>query len=286
MADTVCNQSDTFRIGDEDPVNRLGYGAMRVTGDGIIGSPPDENRAIDVIKQAMELGVTFFDTADSYGPGTSERLLREAGAPERALVASKAGLLRNVAGDWIRRGDPDHLHNQVLCSLDRLGVEAIDLYQLHRPDPDITFADSVHAFAEMKDRGQIRHVGLSNVSVEQLEEARDVVDIATVQNRYNVGNREHEPVLEACAAAGIGFIPWGPLYVADDDVPAPLRTVADELDASVHQMALAWLLDHSPNIIPIPGTSDLSHLEENVAASAIELSTDQRHRLDSIDPGE
>lgn len=280
------NASDTFAIGDELQVHRLGYGAMRITGPQIIGPPNDEQGAIELIQEAMELGVDFIDTADSYGPGTSERLLRAAGAPEEAVVASKAGLLRDFEGTWNAHGDPAYLTNQVLCSLDRLGVDTIDLYQFHRPDDDTAFVDSVRAFAEMRDRGQIRHVGLSNVSVEQLETALDIVDIATVQNRYNVGNREHEAVLELCERRDIGFMPWGPLYVADGDPPDPLEEVATELGASVWQVAIAWLLEHSPVMLPIPGTSSMEHLHENLAASHLDLSADLKARLDRVDPAD
>lgn len=284
MTEAQRNRSDTYAIGGDLEVRRLGFGAMRVTGEGILGPPPDEAAAISLIERAMDMGVDLIDTADSYGPGTSERLLRAAGVPDRAVVATKGGLLRNPAGDWLPHGPPAYLRNQVLCSLDRLGVETIDLYQLHRPDPDVPFEDSVHALAEMRDRGRIRHIGLSNVSVDQLEAARDVVEIATVQNRYNVGNREHEPVLEACATADIGFIPWGPLYAADGDIPGPLRTVADELEATPHQVAIAWLLEHASVTLPIPGTSDPEHLAANVAASEIALDDDQKERLDDVDP--
>ena len=289
MSPGLTNESGRFEIGDGLTVNRLGFGAMRLTGDDVIGPPDDEAAAREVIRRAVDCGVDFIDTADSYGPGVSERLLGAEldsdGADSDVVVASKAGLLRAQNGDWLPHGDPDFLQNQVLCSLDRLGVDEIDLYQFHRPDPDTPFADSVHAFAEMKDAGQIRHVGLSNVTVEQLEDAQEIVDIATVQNRYNVANREQEAVLEACEAADVGFIPWGPLYgVDDDDAREVLTDIADAHDASPQQIALTWLLEHSDVMLPIPGTSSVEHLEANVAAAGLSLSDDEMARLDAIDP--
>jgi pyridoxine 4-dehydrogenase len=277
----IENASDTFEIGGEYTVHRLGFGAMRVTGPDIIGAPEDEAEAQRVLQRAVELGVDFVDTADSYGPGVSERLIREALDPSDAVVATKAGLLRNTDGDWLPHGDPDFIRNQALCSLDRLGVDSIDLYQFHRPDPDTPFEDSVHAFAELKDEGLVDHVGLSNVSVEQLETARDIVDVATVQNSFNVADREHEDVLAACEDYGIGFIPYFPMGGGDlaatrDD----LEAVAARHDATVRQVALAWLLDYSPVTLPIPGTSSVDHLESNVAASELSLTDDDRARLD------
>jgi len=286
MTDEIRNESDTFEIGGERTVHRLGFGAMRLTGEDIIGPPADEAEAKRVIRRAVELGVDFIDTADSYGPGVSERLLgEELGADDDVLVASKAGLLRHRDGEWPRHGDPKFLHNQVLCSLDRLRTDTIDVYQYHRPDSDTDFEDSVHAFAEMKDAGQISHVGLSNVSVEQLETARDIVDIATVQNEYSIGNRDHEDVLRACEEHDIGFIPYGPFYTVDDEgVAGVLDDVADDHDASRRQVALAWILHHSDVTLPIPGTSSVDHLEQNVAASQISLTEDELARLDDVDP--
>jgi len=286
MPDELSNESDTFDIGGEHTVHRLGFGAMRLTGEDIIGRPGDEAEAKRVIRRAVDLGVDFIDTADSYGPGVSERLLgEELDESDDVLVASKAGLLRHREGEWPRHGDPQFLHNQVLCSLDRLRTDTIDLYQFHRPDPDTDFEDSVHAFAEMKDEGQIRHVGLSNVSVEQLETAREIVDIATVQNQYNVAYRGDEDVLQACEEYDVGFMPWGPLYTVDDDgVAGVLDDVAANHDATRRQVALAWILAHSDVTLPIPGTSSVEHLESNVAASQLDLSDDDLARLNDIDP--
>jgi pyridoxine 4-dehydrogenase len=276
-----ANDSDTFEIGGEATVHRMGYGAMRVTGPDIVGPPADEDAARDVLRRAVELGVDFVDTADSYGPGVSERLVGEALGDEDAFVATKAGLLRTRGGDWLPHGDPDFLENQVLCSLDRLGVDSLDLLQLHRPDPDTPFEDSVHRLAELRDAGLVDHVGLSNVSVDQLEAARDVVDVATVQNEYNVANRDHEDVLSACEDYGIGFVPYFPIGGGDlGEKREALTAVAGDHDATVRQVALAWLLDHSPVTLPIPGTSTVDHLEENVAATRLSLTDDDRARLD------
>ncbi|AQL42449.1 oxidoreductase [Halorientalis sp. IM1011] len=280
----VDNQSDTFDIGGELTVHRLGFGAMRLCGEEIIGPPEDEESARDVLRRAVELGVDFVDTADSYGPGVSERLIREAGVADETVVATKAGLLRNREGDWLPHGDPDYIRNQVLASRDRLGVETIDLYQFHRPDPDTPFEESVEAFAELQDEGLVDHVGLSNVTVEQLETARDIVDVATVQNSYNLADPEgdygSDRVLDACEEYGIGFIPYFPLGAGDLGEKADvIDDIAADYDASRMQIALAWLLQHSPVTLPIPGTSSLDHLEENVAASGIELTSDEIARL-------
>jgi pyridoxine 4-dehydrogenase len=277
----VHNDSDTFDVGGELTVRRLGFGAMRITGEDIIGPPADEPAARYVLQRAVDLGVDFIDTADSYGPGVSERLIREALDPADAVVATKAGLLRNRSGDWLRHGDPDYIRNQALVSRDRLGVDSIDLYQFHGVDPDTPFEDSVHAFAELQADGLVDHVGLSNVTVDQLETARDIVDVATVQNSYNVADREHEDVLEACEDYGIGFVPYFPMGGGDlDGKRDALAAVADDHDATIRQVALAWLLDYSPVTLPIPGTSSVDHLESNVAASHLDLTAEDRARLD------
>jgi aryl-alcohol dehydrogenase-like predicted oxidoreductase len=277
---------DTFDIGGTDTVNRLGFGAMRICGDDIVGTPDDEEAAREVVQRALDLGVNLVDTADSYGPGVSERLLREAGAPEEAFVATKAGLLRNADGDWLRHGDPEYIRNQVLVSRDRLGVDTIDLYQYHAPDPDTDFEESVQTFAELKDEGFVRHVGLSNVTVEELETARDIVDVATVQNHYNVLTRDSDRldgdgrrVLEACEEYDIGFIPYFPLAAGDLSDVDGIEAVADAHDATVYQIALAWLLQSSDVTLPIPGTSSIDHLEANVAAADIELTDDELAQL-------
>ncbi|UOO94924.1 aldo/keto reductase [Halococcus dombrowskii] len=268
------NRSDTFDIGGEDTVHRLGYGAMRLTGEEIIGPPDDEEEAKEVLHRATELGVDFIDTADSYGPAVSERLIGEALAPyEDVFVATKGGLWRDDRdGSWPRCGQPGYIRNSILGSLDRLKTDTIDLYQYHRPDPDMDYAEAVETFADLKDEGKVNHVGVSNVSVEQLETARDVVEIATVQNQYNIGDREHEAVLDYCEEHDIGFIPWAPLGSGDLD---GLDEVADNHDATPYQVGLAWLLQHSPVMLPIPGTSSVEHVEENIAASDIELTDEE-----------
>lgn len=277
------NDSGTFDLDGELTVTRLGFGAMRLCGEEIIGPPEDEQDAKDVVQEAVDLGVDFIDTADSYGPGVSERLLREAIDTDEVTIATKAGLLRNSDGEWLNHADPDYIRNQVLVSRDRLGVDSIDLYQLHSPDPDTPFEDSITAFAELKDEGFIDHIGLSNVSVDQLETARDHVEIATVQNQYNVLNRDHEDVLQACEDYDIGFIPYFPIAAGSiSDIDA-IQEVADAHDATVYQIALAWLLEHSDVMLPIPGTGSLEHLEENVAASSISLSNEEYSQLAALD---
>jgi len=271
---------DTFDIGGDLTVNRLGFGAMRITGPDILGNPDDPAEVNRVLDRALELGVDFVDTADAYGPGTSERLLAEAGVPDDAVVATKGGLLRSPNGDWLRHGAPDYLRNAVLCSLDRLGVDAIDLYQYHAPDPDVSIEESMRALADLKDRGLIRHVGVSNVSVEQLQRARDVVSVATVQNEYNVADRTHDDVLDVCEDADIGFVPYFPLGGGDlGEKATVLDDVAVAHDATRRQVALAWLLHRSSVVLPIPGTSTVEHLEANVAAADIALTDDEMSRL-------
>jgi aryl-alcohol dehydrogenase-like predicted oxidoreductase len=277
---------DTFDIGGDLTVRRLGFGAMRITDDDILGEPDDPEAAREVLRRAAEL-VDLIDTADSYGPGVSERLIGETLAPyDDVVVATKGGLLRNSSGDWLPRCDPDHLRNAVLCSRDRLRTDTIDLYQLHTVDPDVDLEDSVTALAELKDDGLLEHVGLSNVSLEQLETARDHVDVATVQNHFNVETRDTarvdgdgRRVLEACEADDIGFIPYFPLAAGDLADVSGIHDVADAHDGTPEQVALAWLLDRSDVILPIPGTSSVQHLEENVAAADLELTPEEFERL-------
>ncbi|OAQ51408.1 oxidoreductase [Natrinema mahii] len=279
-SNSITNESDTFEIG-ETTVHRLGFGAMRITGEDIIGAPDDEAAAREVVEHAVDCGVDLIDTADSYGPAASERLIGEAiGDHDDVLVATKAGLLRNREGDWLAHGDPDYIRNQVLTSLDRLRTDTIDLYQFHRPDDDTPFEDSVAAFAELKDEGLVREVGLSNVSPELIDQAREQVEVATVQNRYNLNDRGAADSLELCAENDIGFIPWAPIN--GDDLAEHgdlLDEIAETHDATRRQVGLAWLLERSPVILPIPGTSDPDHLESNVAASELSLSDDEVQRL-------
>jgi pyridoxine 4-dehydrogenase len=275
--------SGSFTIAGDLEVNRLGFGAMRITGDGIWGPPDDPDNARAVLRRAVELGVDLIDTADSYGPEVSEQLIAEALAPypQGLVIATKGGLERTGPGGWPRNGRPEHLRRACEGSLRRLRLERIDLYQLHRPDPDVPYEESVGALKELRDEGKIRHVGVSNVSVEQLAAARRVVEIATVQNRYSVADRASEDVLEACARDAIGFLPWWPLG-AGDVAGGPLREVADRHDATPFQVAIAWLLRRSPVMLPIPGTQSLDHLEENVAAAGLELDDDDLARLDDL----
>jgi aryl-alcohol dehydrogenase-like predicted oxidoreductase len=272
----------TFDIGGETTVHRLGFGGMRMCGQGILGEPEDPDAVRAVARHAREAGVDLIDTADAYGPGTNERQFSEAIDTTAAelTLATKGGLLRNTDGDWIPHADPDYLHDAVLCSRDRLGVDTIDLYQLHRPDPAVPIEDSVTALAELQDEGLIEHVGLSNVSVEQLDRASDVASIATVQNQYNVANRDHEPVLEACEDRGIGFIPYFPIGGgALEDRRDDLERIATSHDATLRQVALAWLLEHSDVTLPIPGTSSVEHLEENLGAADLELDSEAMAEL-------
>ena len=273
--------SETFTIGGDLEVRRLGFGAMRITGDGIWGPPDDPEGAKRLLRRVPELGINLIDTADSYGPDVSENLIAEALHPYDGLViATKGGLERTGPGEWPRNGRPEHLKQACEGSLRRLRVDQIDLYQLHSPDDDVPYEDSVGALRELQDEGKVRHVGVSNVSVDQLEQARGIVDVATVQNRYNLTDRSSEDVLDACEEAGIGFIPWFPLAVgslADDG--GPLDELAGRHGATAGQVALAWLLARSPVMLPIPGTSSVEHLEENVAAAQLELSADEQDEV-------
>jgi pyridoxine 4-dehydrogenase len=265
---------DTFRIGGDLEVRRLGYGAMRITGDGIWGPPDDPENARAVLRRVLELGVNLIDTADSYGPEVSENLIAEAlhPYPDGLVIATKGGLRRSGPGQWPRDARPERLKECCEGSLRRLKVDRIDLYQLHSPDPRVPFEDSVEALKELQDEGKIRHIGVSNVSVEELEAAREIVDVVTVQNRYNVADRHSEDVLEVCEEAGIGFIPWFPLAVGELARPGgPLDEVARNHRATPGQVALAWLLARSDVMLPIPGTASLEHLEENVAAAGLQL---------------
>ncbi len=277
--------SGTFLLGGDLPVVRLGYGAMQLTGPGVWGPPRDHAEAVAVVRRAVELGVTLIDTADSYGPFYSEEVIREALHPYPAdvVVATKAGLLRTGPDVWVPCGRPAYLRQQVETSLRRLGLERIDLFQLHRIDPEVALEDQVGELRALAEEGKIRHLGLSEVSVEQLQAAQQVAPIVSVQNLYNLAHRDAEPLLEHCEAEGIGFIPWFPLATgrlsASD---GPLAEAAREHGATPAQLALAWLLQRSPVMLPIPGTSRVAHLESNVAAAGLELTADQRDRLAAL----
>jgi aryl-alcohol dehydrogenase-like predicted oxidoreductase len=266
---------DTFRLGGDLEVRRLGYGAMRLCGPGIIGWPDDRENALAVLRRVVELGVTFIDTADAYGPHVNELQIAEAlhPYPEGLVVATKGGLLHDRTSSWPPDGRREHLREACEGSLLRLRLDRIDVYQLHRPDPSVPLEESVGALGELRDEGKIRHVGLSNVSVEQLERARAIVPVASVQNRYSVADRQWEDVVEACDRWGIAFLPWFPLAAGSlADARGPLERVAARHEATPAQVAIAWLLQRSPVVCPIPGTSSLAHLEENLAAGRIELS--------------
>jgi pyridoxine 4-dehydrogenase len=278
---TVAQSSGTFELGGDLTVNRLGFGAMRITGEGVWGPPEDHDESVRVLRRAVELGVNFIDTADSYGPNVSEELIREALHPyDGVVVATKAGLLRTGPGEWIQLAFPAYLRQEAEMSLRRLGVERIDLFQLHRIDEKFPLEDQIGELAAMQQEGKIRHVGLSEVGVEQLEAAQKITPIVSVQNMYNVAARAAEPLLETCEAQGIGFIPWFPLAAGPLAAPdGPLQRIAAEHDATPSQLALAWLLKRSPVMLPIPGTSKVSHLEQNVAAAEIKLSDEEFETL-------
>jgi aryl-alcohol dehydrogenase-like predicted oxidoreductase len=275
--------SGTFRIGGELEVVRLGYGAMRITGAGIWGPPRDHDEAIRVLRRAVELGVSLIDTADSYGPHVSEELLAEAlfPYPDGLVIATKAGFRRPGPGEWIEDGRPEHLREAVAGSLRRLRLDRIDLLQLHRIDPKVPADDQLETLRALRDEGKIRLIGLSEVTLEQLEHARTVLDVVTVQNLYNVTNRRSQPVLERCEELGIGFIPWWPLAVGRlADAGGALAASAERTGATPSQVALAWLLHRSPVVLPIPGTSSVRHLEENLGAATVSLGEDEMRALD------
>jgi pyridoxine 4-dehydrogenase len=274
--------NDTFPIGGDLVVHRAAFGAMRLTGDGVWGWPADVDDAIKVARRAVELGVDFIDTADSYGPGTNEKLLADAlhPYPPGLVIATKAGQSRPGPGEWKPLGRPEYLRQQAELSLRRLKLDRIELFQLHRVDPQVPADEQFGALKRLQDEGKIRHIGLSEVTVGQLELARRQIEVVSVQNLYNLAERGHEAVLDYCERENIAFIPWRP--VAKGALTRPegtLNTVAKELDATPSQVALAWLLRRSPVMIPIPGTSSIAHLEENLAAARLELSDDQFARL-------
>lgn len=279
----TTQSSGTFAIGGDLTVNRLGFGAMRLTGKGVWGPPADRDECIRVLRRAVELGVDFIDTANSYGPYVSEELIREALHPYTdVVIATKAGLLRTGPDVWPVLGYPAYLRQECEMSLRRLGVDRIDLFQLHRIDDKFPAEDQIGELVALQQEGKIRHIGLSEVNVDQLRAAQKTATIVSVQNMYNVSARSAEPVLDACEADGLGFIPWfplaaGPLAAAD----GPLQRIAADHHASASQLALAWLLKRSPVMLPIPGTSKVAHLEENVGAAAIELSDAEFDTLSS-----
>jgi len=278
-----CVRNMTLRLGDS-VVNRLGYGTMRLVGEGAWGEPRDREHACKVLRRAAELGVNFFDTADAYGPAIAEELLREALHPYTGLViATKGGITRQGPAKAAPCGRPEYLHQCVEMSLRRLGVDTIELYQLHRIDPLVPVEESLGKLVELREQGKLRHIGLSEVTVAQIEQARRVTRIASVQNKYNLSERKHEAVLEYCTANGIAFIPWYPVDAGRLNKPdGPFAEKAREKGITVLQLSLAWLLNKSPVVLPIPGTYSLEHLEQNVAAAKVNLSEDEVEEIELI----
>jgi pyridoxine 4-dehydrogenase len=283
--DTVAAGSGTFTLGGDLTVNRLGFGAMRITGKGIWGEPADRQEAQRVLRRAVELGINFIDTADSYGPFVSEQLIGDTLAPYPAglIIATKGGLTRQGPDQWLPVGRPEYLRQCVEMSLRRLRLERIDLYQLHRIDAKVALEDQLGVLKEMQQEGKIRHIGLSEVSVEEIQKAQAIVPIVSVQNLYNLANRSSEAVLNFCEQNDLGFIPWFPVDAGKLARPdGPLDQAAQNHQASVAQLALAWLLKRSPVMLPIPGTSSVAHLEENTRAAGIELTAEEFDALTQL----
>jgi aryl-alcohol dehydrogenase-like predicted oxidoreductase len=285
MTAPAAAAAGTFTLGDME-VRRMGFGAMRITGKGIWGPPDDPEEAKRVLRRVVELGVNLIDTADSYGPEASENLIAEAlhPYPDDLVIATKGGLRRTGPGEWPRDLRCERIKDCCEASLRRLKVDCIDLYQLHAVDPEVPYEETVGAAADLKAEGKIRHVGVCNVGRTELEIARSIVDVVAVQNRYSVVDRSSEKVLDVCTRDGLGFLPWFPLGAGDlgEEAASTLDEVAAAHDASRFQIALAWLLHHSPVMLPIPGTSSVDHLEENVAAAAIELTAEEKSQLDTL----
>jgi aryl-alcohol dehydrogenase-like predicted oxidoreductase len=273
----------TFKLGDKT-FNRLGFGAMRITGEGIWGEPKNHDEAVAVLKRAVELGANFIDTADAYGPEVSENLIREALHPYDGLViATKGGMTRSGPNQWFANGQPEHIREAVEGSLRRLGLNQIELYQFHRPDPRVPFTDSLKTFFDLQREGKVKHVGVSNVTAEQLRAGLELGKIVSVQNRYSVLDRESEDVLQLCEQQGIIFIPWHPIGGGMDDFgQQELTAVAEKHGATTRQVGIAWLLQHSPVMVPIPGTGSVEHLEENMRAADLQLDAEDITRLDAL----
>jgi aryl-alcohol dehydrogenase-like predicted oxidoreductase len=288
MAEQVAHKSGTFEIAGKT-IHRLGFGAMRLTGPGVWGEPADVDECVRVVRRAVELGVDFIDTADSYGPYVSEEIIRQAlhPYPEQVLVATKAGFVRHGPDVWAPVGRPEYLRQEAEMSLRRLGLERIDLFQLHRIDAKVPLEDQIGELKALQDEGKIAAIGLSEVTVEEIEKVRGMVEVATVQNLYNVGNRKSEDVLDHCTAQGIGFIPWFPIAAGKlAERGGPVDELAKKHDATPAQVALAWLLGRAQNVLPIPGTSKVTHLEENVAAAELyeKLSREEIDELTNAAP--
>ena len=281
--ETSARLAGTVSLGGEVPVHRLGFGAMRLTGEGIWGPPKNRTEAIAVLRRAAELGVNFIDTADSYGPNVSEELIAAAlfPYPKDLVIATKGGWNRPGPNQWTHDATPAHLQKAVEGSLKRLRLERIELYQLHTPDPVVPFEDSVGTLAQLKSEGKIGLIGLSNVTQEHIERARQIVPIASVQNRYSFADREWDYVVDHCDRNGIAFIPWFPLG-AGRIAGQPVDQIARAHQATPHQVAIAWLLKRSPIMLPIPGTSSVKHLEENISAASLQLSDEEYHTLSRV----
>jgi len=279
-----ASAAGTISIGGDLTVNRIGFGAMRITGSGIWGEPPDHDQARATLRRAVELGVNFIDTADSYGPEVSERLIGETlhPYPDDLVIATKGGLTRPARNRWNADGRPEHLRAACEGSLRRLKLDAIPLYQMHRPDRRVPYAESIGELVKLKDEGKIRHIGVSNVSERQLREAQRLTPVVSVQNRYNLADRASDPIIDLCDQEDIVFLPWAPIQDADRQVP--VRTAASRHGVGVRQIALAWLLARSQQILPIPGTWSADHVAENVAAASIHLSNDESNAILDMDP--
>jgi len=282
MSTSMVANSGTFELGGDIPVHRLGFGSMQLTGEGVWGDPKDPDETIRVLRRAVELGVTLIDTADSYGPFVAEELIRKAlhPYPDGLVIATKAGLTRSGPGVWKPVGRPEYLRQQAELSLRHLGLERIELFQLHRIDPQVPLAEQVGELRKLQDEGKIAHIGLSEVSVAQLQEAQQTAEIASVQNLFNLIKRDAEPLLEFAQEHGIAFIPWFPLATGKlTEGGGILQQLSQELHATPSQLALAWLLKRSPVLLPIPGTSTVAHLEENLAAAEVQLTDEQFESL-------
>jgi pyridoxine 4-dehydrogenase len=275
---------NTFKLGDDLTINRMGFGAMRITGEGIWGPPKDRDESLRVLKRAVELGVNFIDTADSYGPAISEELIAEAlyPYPEQLVIGTKGGLLRTGPNQWPINAHPDHLAEALESSLKRLKLDQIPLYQLHRVDPKVPFANSLQFLKKAQREGMIKHIGLSEVNVQQIKQAQDVIDVVAVQNIYSIDNRKWEFVLEYCKDHNIAFIPWYPLNAGNIHTIKKLERIARKYNATAHQLALSWLLHHAENIVPIPGTSNVNHLEENYKALSIAITDEDMFELEDL----
>ncbi len=284
MAQQTASFSKTFTIGGDLTVNRMGYGAMRITGEGIWGPPKDREESLRVLKRTVELGIDFIDTADSYGPHVSEELIAEAlyPYPDNLVIATKGGLLRTGPNQWPINAHPDHLKEALEGSLKRLKLDKIDLYQLHRVDPEVPFEKSLEFLQKAQEEGLIKHIGLSEVNTAQIKKAQEYVNIVSVQNMYSVDNRKWENELQYCAEHDIAFIPWYPLNAGNVTAVEKLNQVGKKYNATAHQVALSWLLHHSPNILLIPGTSKVKHLDENYKAIEIALTKEDMQELDTI----